>query len=159
MISGIEIMENERSGFTVMEVFMVIVILCIVAAIAVPRASHAAAQNRTSDMVGKLHLVRSQIELYKAQHADLLPGQKVIRGDITQADFIDAMTNRSAVDGYGPYIKQMPENPFVAGDAADDITCVNDADAVPTGTEGTGWWLNAATGRFRPCDNKFHTAY
>jgi len=159
MISGIETMETERRGFTVMEVFMVIVILCIVAAIAVPRVSHAAAENRTSDMVGKLHLVRSQVELYKAQHAGLLPGQKVTGADITQADFIDAMTTRSAVDGYGPYIKQMPENPFVAGDAADDITCVNDADAVPTGTEGTGWWLNAATGEFRPCDNKFHTAY
>jgi len=102
MISGIEIMENERRGFTVMEILIVIVILCIVAAVAVPRVSHAAAKNRTSDMVGKLHLVRSQIRLYKAQHAGLLPGQE---------------------------------------------------------TEGTGWWLNIATSEFRPCDNKFHTAY
>jgi len=159
MISGIETMETERRGFTVMEVFMVIVILCIVAAVAVPRLSHAAAQNRTSDMVGKLHLVRSQIELYKAQHANLLPGQKIVGGDITQAGFIAAMTTRSAVDGYGPYLEEMPQNPFVDGDAADDITCVNDADAICTGAEGTGWWLNAATGEFRPCDSKFHTAY
>jgi len=152
-------MENERRGFTVMEVFMVVVILCIIAAVAVPRVSQAAAENRTSDMVGKLHLVRSQIELYKAQHGNLLPGQEVIGGDIKQADFIAAMTTRNTVDGYGPYLKKMPENPFFVGDAANDITCVNDADAIPTGAEGTGWWLNAATGRFRPCDNKFHTAY
>jgi general secretion pathway protein G len=159
MISGIETMETERRGFTVMEIFMVIVILCIVAAVAIPRASHAAAENRTSDMVGKLHLVRSQIQLYRAQHANLLPGQKIIGGDITQADFIDAMTARSAVDGYGPYLDQMPENPFVSGLAADDITCANDANSLPTGAESTGWWLNAATGEFRPCDSKFHTAY
>jgi len=159
MINGIETMETDRHGFTVMEVFMVIIILCIVAAVAVPRLSHAAAQNRTSDMVGKLHLVRSQVQLYKSQHGDLLPGQKVIGADINQADFIDAMTARSTVDGYGPYLKEMPGNPFVAGDAADDITCVNGVNSVPTGTEGTGWWLNAATGQFRPCDSKFHTAY
>jgi prepilin-type N-terminal cleavage/methylation domain-containing protein len=152
-------METERSGFTVMEVFMVIVILCIVAAVAVPRVSHAAAENRVSDMVVKLHLVRSQVRLYRSQHAGLLPGQKVIGGDVTQADFIDAMTARNPVDGYGPYLKEMPANPFVDDETADDITCVSDGDAVCTGTEGTGWWLNAATGEFRPCDNKFHTAY
>ena len=159
MISGIEIMENDRRGFTVMEIFMVIVVLCIVAAVAVPRLSHAAAQNRTSDMVGKLHLVRSQIELYKAQHAGLLPGQENKGDNITQAGFMEAMTTRSAVDGYGPYLDQMPENPFVDGDAADDVTCVNGEDLLPAGTEGTGWWLNTATGRFRACDSKFHTAY
>jgi len=159
MISGIETMETEKRGFTVMEVFMVVVILCIVAAVAVPRISQASAENRVSNLVGRLQLVRSQIELYKSQHGDLLPGQKVIGGDIRQADFIAVMTTRNTVDGYGPYLKKMPENPFVAGEAADDITCVNDVNSVPTGTEGTGWWLNAATGEFRPCDNKFHTAY
>lgn len=159
MISGIETMENERRGFTVMEIFIVIVILCIVAAVAVPRMSQASAENRVSNLVGRLQLVRSQIELYKIQHAGLLPGQKTVGGDITQADFIAAMTRRNTVDGYGPYIKEMPENPFVAGHAADDITCANDANLLPTGNEGTGWWLNAATGEFRPCDNKFHTAY
>ena len=159
MINGIETMETDRHGFTVMEVFMVIVILCIVAAVAVPRLSHAAEENRTSDMVRKLHLLRSQLQLYKAQHAGLLPGQEVVGGDVNQTDFIEAMTARSTVDGYGPYINQMPENPFVDGDRADDITFVSDVDAVPTGLEGTGWWLNTATGRFHPCDSKFHTAY
>ena len=99
------------------------------------------------------------MQLYKIQHGDLLPGQKVTGGDIAQADFIAAMTRRNTVDGYGPYIKEMPENPFVDGHAADDITCVNDADAVPTGNERTGWWLNASTGEFHACDNQFHTAY
>lgn len=152
-------METRKRRFTVMEIFIVIVIFCIAGAIVAPRVSHAAAESRLSDLVSKLQLVRSQMQLYKIQHGDLLPGQKVTGGDIAQTDFIAAMTRRNIVDGYGPYIKEMPENPFVTGHATDDITCVNDADAVPTGAEGTGWWLNASTGQFRACDNQFHTAY
>ena len=159
MISGIETMETKKRRFTVMEIFIVVVILCTAGAVVAPRVSHAAAKGRLSDLVSKLQLVRSQMQLYKIQHGDLLPGQEVTGGDIAQADFIAAMTTRNTVDGYGPYIKEMPENPFIAGHAADDITCVNDADTVPTGNERTGWWLNASTGEFHACDNQFHTAY
>jgi general secretion pathway protein G len=152
-------MEADRRGFTVMEIFIVIVVLCILAAIIVPRVTQASAEGRLSEMVSRLQMVRSQMELYKVQHGDLLPGQEVIAGDITEARFITAMTRKNAVDGYGPYFKKMPENPFIIGDTADDVTCVNDTNAIPTGTEGVGWWLNAATGQFRACDSKFHTAY
>jgi general secretion pathway protein G len=152
-------METDRRGFTVMEIFIVAVVLCIVAAIVVPRISQAKAEEKLSDMVSRLQMVRSQMELYKIQHGDLLPGQEVIAGDIAEAHFIAAMTRKNNVDGYGPYFKKMPENPFIIGEAADDITCVNDINAVPTGNEGTGWWLNAATGQFRACDSQFHTAY
>ena len=152
-------METRKIKFTVLEIFIVAIILCTAGAVVAPRVSRAAAKGRLSDLVSKLQLVRSQMQLYKIQHGDLLPGQKVTGGDITQADFIAAMTRRNTVDGYGPYIKEMPENPFIAGHAKDDITCVNDADAVPTGNERTGWWLNASTGEFCACDNQFHTAY
>ncbi len=152
-------METRKIKFTVLEIFIVVLILCTAGAVVAPRVSHAASKGRLSDLVSKLQLVRSQMQLYKIQHGDLLSGQEVTGGDIAQADFIAAMTRRNTVDGYGPYIKEMPENPFVAGHATDDITCVNDADAVPTGAEGTGWWLNAATGQFRACDCQFRTAY
>ncbi len=152
-------MEADRRGFTVMEIFIVIVVLCILAAIVVPRISQASAEGKLSDMVSRLQMVRSQIQLYKVQHGDLLPGQEFIAGDITEARFITAMTKKNAVDGYGPYFKKMPKNPFISGLATDNITCVNDTNTIPTGTESTGWWLNAATGQFRACDSKFHTAY
>jgi general secretion pathway protein G len=152
-------MEADKRGFTVMEIFIVAVILCILAAIVVPRISQAKAEGKLSDMVSRLQMIRSQMELYKIQHGDLLPGQEVIAGDITEARFITAMTRKNTVDGYGPYFKKMPENPFITGEVANDITCVNDTNAVPTGIEGTGWWLNAATGQFRACDSQFHTAY
>ncbi len=152
-------METRKIRFTVLEILILAIILCTAGAVVAPRVSHAAAKGRLSDLVSKLQLVRSQMQLYKIQHGDLLPGQEITGGDINQADFIAAMTTRNPVDGYGPYIKEMPENPFVTGHAADDITCVNDADAVPTGNERTGWWLNASTGEFRACDCQFRTAY
>ena len=91
-------MEADRRGFTVMEIFIVIVVLCILAAIIVPRVTQASAEGRLSEMVSRLQMVRSQMELYKVQHGDLLPGQEVIAGDITEARFITAMTRKNAVE-------------------------------------------------------------
>ena len=152
-------MEADRRKFTVMEIFIVLVVLGIIGAVTVPRFSQAYADGKLGDMVSNLQMVRSQIQLYKIQHGDLLPGQDAADGNITQAAFVAAMTKRNEIDGYGPYLKEMPQNPFVTGEAADDITCVNDVNATPNGVETTGWWLNAATGQFRACDCKFHTAY
>ena len=151
-------METGKHGFTLMEVFIVALVLCVITAIAIPRVSHARSEARLSDMVGKLQNVRSQLSLYKVQHDGLLPGQKRAGGDVGQAGFVHDLTTASD-DGLGPYLNAMPKNFFVETDAADDITCVNDSNAVPTGNEGTGWWLNAATGEFRACDNEFHSKY
>ena len=151
-------MKSYKRGFTIMEVCIVLIILAIMAAIAVPRFSHANSEARLSEMVTRLQKIRSNIVLYKIQHDNLLPGQKTAGGDISEADFIIAMTTKGA-DGLGPYLKKMPANPFMDGDTGERITCVNDAAAAAKGTEGTGWWLNAATGEFRACDSAFHGVY
>lgn len=151
--------EPEKQGFTMMEFLILIVILVIIAAITVPRFSRAAEEAKLADLVSKLQMVRSQIELYKVQHRDLLPGQKVPGGDILEHDFVKAMTVRDS-DDMGPYIKKIPCNLYLDdSDKRDAVTCVNNVDANPKGTEGTGWWFNAATGQFRACDSPSHTAY
>lgn len=151
--------ESEKQGFTLMEFVILIVILAIVAAITVPRFSRAAQEAKLTDLVSNLQMVRSQIELYKIQHKDLLPGQKVPGGDILERDFVKAMTVRGS-DGMGPYVKKVPGNSYLSdSDKRNSVTCVNDAEANPEGTEGTGWWLNAATGQFRACDSPRHIAY
>ena len=144
--------------FTIVEVCIVLIILTIMAAISVPRLSHASSEAKLSNMVARLQKIRSNIVLYKIQHDNLLPGQKTAGGDISEADFIIAITTKGA-DGLGPYLKKMPANPFMDGDSEERITCVNDADVAAKGTEGTGWWLNAATGEFRACDNAVHGVY
>jgi len=105
--------EPEKQGFTLMEFLILIIILAIIAAITVPRFSRAAQQARLTDLVSDLQMVRSQIELYKIQHKDLLPGQKIPGGDIFEHDFIKAMTVRGS-DGMGPYVKKIPGNLYSA---------------------------------------------
>jgi len=144
-----------KRGFTVIEILIVVIILAMLAAIAVPRFSQASSQARLSDMVSNIQKVRSQLALYKIQHDDLLPGQTKTEDKITEAAFVQAMTTRSD-DGCGPYLKKMPVNPF---SNSNSITFVDDLSAVPMGNEGTGWWLNSATGDFRACDNSFHAVY
>jgi general secretion pathway protein G len=131
------------------ETLIVVVILGVLAAIVVPQFSQASSEARLSTILGNLQTVRSQIQLYKVQHYDLLPGQTVIGGDVAEADFLAALTNDAT---YGAYMNKIPENLFIS-DAADRdaITCINDAAAAPAGNEGTGWWFNAANGDFRAC--------
>ena len=139
---------RRRNGaFTLVEILLVVVILGVLAAIVIPRFSEATSEAHLSTLLGNLQTLRLQIELYKVQHYDLLPGQTVIGGDVAEAVFVDALTND---DEYGAYVNKIPENLFIT-DAADRIaiTCVNDAAAAPAGDEGTGWWFNAANGDFR----------
>jgi len=141
--------QNGSRGFTLVEILVVVVILGVLAGIVVPQFSEAASEANLNTLLGNLQTVRSQIQLYKVQHNDLLPGQATFGGDVTEAGFINALTNDAT---YGAYVNKIPENLFIAD--ADDrvaITCVNDAAAIPTGNEGTGWWFNAANGDFRAC--------
>ena len=151
-------MENEKYSSRVIEVSIVILVICVIAAAATPRFSHARSQGKLTDLVSKLQQVRTQISIYKVQHNNLLPGQETTCGDITEQDFVKAMTTKGP-DGFGPYLKTMPANSYVQGSGGDRVTCVNDSEAAVTGNEGTGWWLNAATGQFCASDSSFHAAY
>ncbi len=141
--------ESRSRGFTLVEILIVVVILGVLAAIVIPQFSQASSEANLNTLLGNLQTVRSQIQLYKVQHNDLLPGQAAFGGDVAEAAFVDALTND---DDYGSYVSKIPENLFIS-DAADRVavTCVNDAaaDAAPAGDEGTGWWFNAANGDFR----------
>ncbi len=145
--------QNGRRGFTLVEILIVVVILGVLAGIVVPQFSQASSQANLNTLLGNLQTVRSQIQLYKVQHYDLLPGQASFGGDVDEANFIAALTND------GAYVNKIPENLFIS-DAAHRgaITCINDAAATPTGDEGTGWWFNAANGDFRANSAK-HITY
>lgn len=149
--------QNGRRGFTLVEILIVVVILGVLAAIVVPQFSQASSEANLNTLLGNLQTVRSQIQLYKVQHNDLLPGQASFGGDVAEAAFVAALTN----DGtYGSYVSKIPENLFIADAAARNaITCVNDAATAPAGDEGTGWWFNAANGDFRACDSPGSTEY
>lgn len=109
-------MSKKKSGFTLVEILIVVIILGILAAIVIPQFTGASQEARASSLVSQLQTLRSQIMLYRTQHADTLPdltgGTADPAGTTTHWD---ALTQRVAgPDGkmYGPYMQAAPKNPL-----------------------------------------------
>ena len=142
-----------KSGFTLVEILIVVVILGILAAIVIPQFTDASTEAKTSSLCSDLQTVRSQIELYKIQHNDDLPGT------YTGVTFEEAMTQKSAQTGalsstgaFGPYLQKIPSNSFVTGEDANDVTAGTATS--PTGADG--WYFNTDTGAFNANDSAAH---
>ena len=151
--------KQETRKLTLCDGCILMLIIAIAASICAPGVTQAVEEMKLSEMVDRLQTVRARITLYRAHHNGLWPGQQAAGDSVTAEDFICAMA-QDAPDGSGPYLTAIPENPYVDSPARRrTITCVNDANAAPMGTERTAWWFNAATGEFFACDSEFHTKY
>src|SRR3954451_13078256 len=64
---------TRKTGFTLVEILIVVIILGILAAIVIPQFTNASQDARESSLLSQLQTLRSQIELYKLQHMDKLP--------------------------------------------------------------------------------------
>ena len=149
-----------KRGFTLVEILIVVVILGILAAIVIPQFTEASTESKESRLASDLQMVRAQIELYKIQHNDDLPGT------VAGVTFEQAMTTYTLQDGtqaavqapangvYGPYMQRTPINPFIAIAAnADDVATEADGTVAVPGDATTGWWFNTTTGDFRANDD------
>ena len=63
-----------KSGFTLVEILIVVIILGILAAIVIPQFTNASTAAKTSAAASTAQTLRSQVALYKLQHGDKLPG-------------------------------------------------------------------------------------
>jgi len=149
-------MRNKR-GFTLVEILIVVIILGILAAIVIPQFTEASNDARESALASDLQTLRSQVELYKIQHLDCLPGLQA-DGSVAAADFVadlTGQTNQAGAAGtdFGPYLQSFPSNPFVSGATSDDVTVGAGA---PAGDGATGWHLNTTTGKVSPNDDQGH---
>ena len=151
--------KNETKTLTLYDGCILMLLFGIAASVFTPGLIQASEEKKLSDMVDRLQIIRTQIMLYKAHHDGLLPGQRSVGDSVTSDAFALAMKQQRP-DGSGPYLGEIFDNPYVLNlQQQNAITCVNDTNAMPTGLEGTGWWLNAATGDFFACDSKLHTEY
>jgi general secretion pathway protein G len=144
-----------KSGFTLVEILIVVVILGILAAIVIPQFTGAATEAKLSSLVSDLQTMRSQIELYKLQHNEMLPS-------LTMEDFggeqVNGLTGVTLVDGtqvaegtdnsYGPYMQKMPTNQFNNSSEVD--TSGTAGDSPSSGASATGWEYNTTTGEIYP---------
>jgi len=111
---------RKNHGFTLVEILIVVVILGILAAIVIPQFSQASLEARESSLKSDLQAMRSQIELYKIQHLEILPTVAnfdtvmTTVTDINSAAWVDLATSGTA---YGPYMRAIPVNPFSTGNS------------------------------------------
>jgi type II secretory pathway pseudopilin PulG len=139
-----------RVGFTFVEIVLVLVILAIVTAIAVPKFANAAQAARENTLKADLHYLRTQISVYKAQHK--VPPGLLGFGPPSGSLFIKQKTQYTDEAGrvnstagkafrFGPYLKQMPANP-ITRDAS--IRVINTVGSLWP-DNSSGWLYNAAT--------------
>jgi general secretion pathway protein G len=145
-----------KSGFTLVEILIVVVILGILAAIVIPQFTNASQEARESALVSDLQSVRSQIELYKIQHLkDALPGA----GEATFVQCMEGYTNKDGdialqtdAGALGKYMEKIPVNPF----SDNTLPLVRDGGAAaPAGTHH--WRFDKTTGAFQADDTGSNT--
>ena len=143
---------QNRKGFTLIEILIVVIILGILAAIVIPQFTNASKEAKQSSLVTMVQSLRSQIALFKLQHNDMLPGAAPLKdtgGSFTEATFWDQLTLFSKLDGttaaakntatgfvYGPYMQSIPANPLVTPANASKV---NNAVFSATAAAGAGY--------------------
>lgn len=140
---------NRKSGFTLVEILIVVVIMAILAAAVVPQFSDSASDAKASNSKFNLHSLRSQIETYRAQHYGVAPTVDSSH----PTELLYKLTVKTNADGdvgttadypYGPYLREIPENPFTRSQTVKAITTTapvaSDVDTT------NGWIYNQSTG-------------
>ena len=175
---------RDQSGFTLIEMLVVVIILGILAMIIVPQITVSTEDARLNTLQSNLTTVRSAIEVYAAQHGNRYPGlyseadgttavaddaasKAALLAQLTQFTDINGQTNatKDATFKFGPYLKlgQLPQNPYVA-DPANAVDVVssfdqNDITAARVSDGGTaGWRYYAPLGLFFANDSDTHAA-
>ena len=146
---------NRRvTGFTLIEILIVVIILGILAAVVIPQLSHATTDARRSAMASTVQTLRNQVALYRVQHSDKLPDATnfwnlmMSKTDATGA----AWTTSSTTGPFGPYMQTQPANALNALstvlDGTNASTISSSVGFVYDYTGGTGQlWGTDTTGK------------
>jgi type II secretory pathway pseudopilin PulG len=147
---------------------IVVVIIGVVAAIAVPRLASGARGADESALIGSLSAMRRAIDIYSAEHQGDFPGKKNDGGSggpNSAAAFLSQMTTYSNADGkvaaardaehpFGPYLRSMPGVPVGANKGSTTVV-IDTANSPPLVVPGpAGWVYNPRTGEIiANCDD------
>lgn len=111
---------SRKSGFTLVEILIVVIILGILAAIVIPQFTNASTSARSASTVSQLQTLRSQIQLFKLQHNDNLPDLVTNQwAQLLSKTNLAGAVDTTATGIYGPYLETTPKNPLNNQSAVD----------------------------------------
>lgn len=129
-------------AFSLIELVIVIVIIGVLAAIAVPRLSRGATSAGENALAANLTAMRSAVELFYAEHGQTYPALAKFEDALTKYSNAAGTTfgDRDTATGviYGPYLRAVP--PLPVG------TNKGKTGAVATLGEDGGWVYDATKG-------------
>jgi len=137
-----------------MDALILTIVIAIVGGTSIPLFEMVTGRAKVSALIQDLHVLRSQIELYKLEHQDRVP--VLHEGSLPQ---LVRPTNAQGVPGksgsrfpYGPYLRSgIPLNPVTGR----SIITATDT-FPPTSASGNGGWLyHQETGQIVPDSAEF----
>ncbi len=132
---------REKTRLSYVEVIVIASVLSVVTMTVAPKFIEASPESKTCDLIDGLQEMRSQLDLYRAQHENSLPPVDSFES------FKTAMTTKAGQ--YGSYVEKIPVNPF------NKLNTIR-FDGEPAGAGKAGWRFDTETGLFQ-ADN--HAEY
>ena len=168
---NISLRQRAAHGFTLIELLIVVIIIAILAAIAIPQFSNSTADAQEAALDANLATVRSAIELYRVQHSNVFPGANVSTGgnancttaggtagtgalntDVATKEQMIMYSNSAGLTcsvtskdfPYGPYMRAIPAEPIKNSNA---IVVINGPMTNPV-VGDVGWRYSLTSGQF-----------
>ena len=148
-----------KLAFSFFELAIVLVIIGIMAAIAIPRVLAGSEQAKLAALQASLAAVRDQIDLYVVEHKGRGPNlNKNGNPTASGVQFVRRLMETTEADGeldanglYGPYLAKFPRNPF---NRKTDVRI----DGEPAGQGTEGWHFDQESGVFSADDSPDHAS-
>jgi general secretion pathway protein G len=131
-------LRNIKKGFTLVELLIVIIIIAVLAAIAIPKFSNSSMRSKESSLRANLKLVRNAIDLFRADTGAFPATMAGLTASTTVGLSAAAATcTVAATDWRGPYLQAVPVDP-VSGSALTYGTTTANVGTVTSSATGNG---------------------